>query len=442
MGRVDRQWLLEGWPHLPRDTQGEWFNTAPEDQRLPAFFRGDETVEIRNMHPEKPLLKSVLPGLRARLFVQRLEGDSSLFREIPCRAETLWLFPDREVGILLYRGSVPVADDEYVEILNLYGQWESLADPPEPVDFYNRRFRQEISPEPPPVAAPAPPPEPTPPQAPPAPAETPLHPELKALLQEVEALEARTMDMLKKAGLDPALVMAQAAALAAPEAAAGAGSLAELEQAIAEMDRQTASFLKPFGISPADMEKILAANPEAPLKPMDDIIADLRKAGFHKPEIEAQLKEADRLMKEATASLENLEQAAGKAGAEAANVPPQEPPPAAETPLTAEELLARHRRGESLGGLDLTGLDLSGLDFSGADFSGSVLEKVLFKKARLCRARFDGSILMDGDFTEADLTGASLLGARAGNAGFTGASLVTADLRRAISRTVDLPRPI
>lgn len=457
MGKVDEKWLLEDWPHFPRDTNWELFNAAPEDQRLPGFFTGDEKIEIINMHPRKPLLKSALPALRARIFVHQKEGDKEIFREVPCRAETLWLFPDREVGILLYRGTVAVADEEYEDILHLYGQWESMKEPPKSIEEYGRMFQEEISP----MAAPAdtleaPPPEPAPAAAP---AKAPdIHPELAALLKETQDFEAKTVAMLKKAGLDPDAVMKQ---FLPGEERAAAGSLEELGIAVAAMEKQTAEFMKKFNISTANIEKIMAPKPEAPLPSADEIIAGLRKAGIHKPEIEAQFKETEKLVQESLAALDNLEK---KKAAEAAPVPPAEaaaeappPPLPAGLALTVEEVMAKYGRKESLNSLDLTGLDFSGRKLAGADFSGAVLAGAIFTNGKLPQAIFKGATLKNADFHAADLSQADmeqadasggrfqnalLTGAKLSGGDFTGADFTDADLSRADAAGADFEEAV
>jgi len=408
MGKVDEKWLLEDWPHFPRDTNWELFNAAPEDQRLQGFFAGDEKIEIVNMHPEKPLIHSSLPALRARIFVHQKEGDKEIFREVPCRAETLWLFPDREVGVLLYRGTVTVADEEYEDVLHLYGQWESLKEQPKSLEEYGRMFQEELAPaEPPAEAAVAAPAEPVPEAAP---AKAPdIHPELATLLKETHDFEAKTVAMLKKAGLDPDTVVKQFLPV---EERAAAGSLEELSIAVAAMEKQTAEFMKKFNISTANIEKIMTPKPKAPLPSADEIIAGLRKAGIHKPEIEAQFKETEKLVQESLAALDNL---AKKKAAEAAPVPPAEA--AAETPpepapasliLTVEEVMLRYGRGDSLHGLDLAGLDFSGRKLARADFTGAVLTGAIFTNGTLPQAIFKGSILKNVDFCAADLSQANL----------------------------------
>lgn len=427
MGEVDDKWLLEDWPHFPRDTNWELFNAAPEDQRLPGFFTGDEKIEIGNMHPRKPLLKSSLPALRARIFVHQKEGNKEIFREVPCRAETLWLFPDRDVGILLYRGAVAVADEEYEDILHLYGQWESMKEPPKSIEEYGRMFQEELSPMamPAEAAAAAPSPEPAPMAAP---AKAPdIHPELAALLKEAQDFEAKTAAMLRKAGLDPDTVVKQFLPV---EERAAAGSLEELGVAVAAVEKQTTAFMKKFGITATDIEKIMAPKPEAPLPSADEIIAGLRKAGIHKPEIEAQFKETEKLVQESLTSLDNLEKQAAVKAAQAAQAPPPEPPvpSQAEAIVTMEYVLEKYWQGLSLSGLDMTGLDFSGQVMPGADFSNSTLERAIFKKSKLTGARFTGALMTESDFSAAVMDDALLNQVSAGKAKFAKASLQRADL--------------
>lgn len=429
LGKVDESWLLEDWPHFPKDTDWEYFNTAPEDQRLAGFFDGDEKLEIRNMDPRKGVIKSTLPSLRGRLFVHQQEKGQEIFKEVSCRAETLWLFPDREIGIILYRGIVAVADDEYEDVLHLFARWESLADQPKTIDEYRRIFEENLTPaeakaetapvEPPPESGSVP--------AAAPPAAPAIKPELASLLKETQDFEAKTTAMLKKAGLDPDAVVKQFSPV---EARAAAGSLADLGMAIAALEKQTAEFMKKFGIAAADVEKIMAPKPEAPIKSAEEIIAGLRKGGFHKPEIEAQLKETEKLVQGSLASLANLEKEAAARIDKAPQAPPPEPPlpPPAEAAVTLAYALAKYGRGESLGGLDLTGLDFSGQVLPGADFSNSILERAVFKKSKLAGARFTGAVMTESDFSAAVMDDAFLNQASAGKAKFVKASLQRADL--------------
>ena len=122
LGNFNRQWLEKTWPHLPLDTSAAYFHSAPPDQRMAGFFKGDEVIEIAHMHPQYPLLRSALPQLRARCFVNRREGTAEVFSEIETCAETVWLFPEQECGIVLYRGVSGISDSEADDVLHVMAQ--------------------------------------------------------------------------------------------------------------------------------------------------------------------------------------------------------------------------------------------------------------------------------------------------------------------------------
>jgi uncharacterized protein YjbI with pentapeptide repeats len=87
--------------------------------------------------------------------------------------------------------------------------------------------------------------------------------------------------------------------------------------------------------------------------------------------------------------------------------------------------------GEDLSGLDFSGYDLSGANLTNADLSGSNLGWAKLRDAYLCKARLD-----DCEFVGADLQAANLNECCGERTGFgatnlTGASLISADLRKA-----------
>jgi hypothetical protein len=108
LGAFDDAWLQREWPAFPPDTHLDFFQTAPEKQRLDAHFKGNETCEITNMNEQMPLLRFNLPRKRARCVFRRGE-DQGVFhgwRESPMVAETLYLFPNEGVAALLHRSVI------------------------------------------------------------------------------------------------------------------------------------------------------------------------------------------------------------------------------------------------------------------------------------------------------------------------------------------------
>lgn len=122
---------------LPNTIVPKHFNTAPVDQRLSGFFVGDEKIEIQNMHPLLPTIKSSLPAIRLRQFaIQKDSQGIEEFHEIGVRIDTLSLLPNLEYGILTYRSTCNVANIEADDISYIYSALEALSEDPKPIEYY------------------------------------------------------------------------------------------------------------------------------------------------------------------------------------------------------------------------------------------------------------------------------------------------------------------
>ncbi len=141
-GTYDETWLKERWPALPDDMNMEFFCIAPEDQFLPGHFTGSEDILITGMHPDMAEIRSRLPTRRVRAFVTRRNAETpedltkAVFEEMGLKPETLWLFPDVLRGVLLFRGLVRCADDEYSDLARLFTADDDPAQPPKPIEHY------------------------------------------------------------------------------------------------------------------------------------------------------------------------------------------------------------------------------------------------------------------------------------------------------------------
>ncbi|MET3915799.1 hypothetical protein ABID97_002581 [Variovorax sp. OAS795] len=124
LGAVGKPWLQKTWPHLPEDTAGGYFQSAPPDQRMAGFFVGNEAIELSHLHPEQPRIESALPALRGRCFALRGKGADAVFKEIETRAETVWLMPGLGLGAVLYRGTLDVDDEEAQNVACVVADWE------------------------------------------------------------------------------------------------------------------------------------------------------------------------------------------------------------------------------------------------------------------------------------------------------------------------------
>lgn len=451
LGKFDDAWLKNRWPHYPHDTDPEYFNSAPVDQRISRFFKGDEPLQIVNMHPVKAKINSCLPGVRARLFTNRVVNGKEIFTEIEARPETVWLLPGCDCGILLFRGVSKINDETMDEVTHLMGEWESMNTPPESLDYYHRKFLGIISPppaeavEPPPAAPPPPPPEvpkaapvsmPEPPKPP------PLPPEVEKMTAEANKLitdtEAKLEALLARMGV----TREQAMQRVTPKQPPKVMDVEATEALAAKTKLELEQLLKKMGVTPEEaMKRVRPASPvvnaETVLTESATAFAEIDKAlagiGFSREQAIARvfpgaaisaLNLADPLapIKKVLASLPSPsdipnEPVVAEAPAEAA------PPPPIGAPLTVEQVMERYRLKESLRFLDLSGLDFTGLTLDKADFTSCIFSGALFKRASLSGVIFTGTVLVDADFTDAVLDMSHIDGAQAAGARFVGAEL-------------------
>jgi uncharacterized protein YjbI with pentapeptide repeats len=140
-GTYDRRWLEEDFPGFARDTDPAFFNAAPADQRARGYFRGDEEYVLQNMHPSAPVLCGRLPRAAARVLLQR-RGSADL-EDLRMTLDTLVLLPDKDIGILVFRGAAPILEDDASDIGFALAACEDL-DAPRPAEQYKRSLDERL----------------------------------------------------------------------------------------------------------------------------------------------------------------------------------------------------------------------------------------------------------------------------------------------------------
>ena len=122
LGTYDEKWKRDLWPGFAADMDYTYFNRAPDDQQLDGFIEGGESIELTNMHPEHKVITSTIPEMSMRCFATSIEEDEEeKFQEIVMQRDTLWLFPELQRGIVIFRGTIEIEDEEYTNLkyLNL-----------------------------------------------------------------------------------------------------------------------------------------------------------------------------------------------------------------------------------------------------------------------------------------------------------------------------------
>lgn len=375
-GTYNKKWLQTRWPWYPEDFDWTYFNAAPADQQLPAFLKGDEELVFENMHPAHERLKSKLPALRARLFIDPVKGE---FREVSLALDTLWARPHEMKLVLVWRGNTEISHPKLREIKSLLLVTEALAEAPKGLPFYKALLEERLNADAKAAAAE---------DAADAKEDAENDAEIKAAETDADAMHAASdkavaeaeknisnaeakmdahLQALKQAEgagkMDPALLNAPARAATPAEIAQTYGVwLAELQKT----DAQLAKFYPP----PAELKK------------------DLEPA---EPEPEAEQDEDD-----------------------------------IEPDWTRERCIEHAKAKGSFAEADLTGLDLSGIDFSNLDFSEAVLTQ-----ANLTKTRFDGANLTETSLQEANAAEASFAKANLESADLSKAKLAKAAFKAA-----------
>jgi uncharacterized protein YjbI with pentapeptide repeats len=395
LGTYDDKWLKTRWPWFPADFDWGYFNSAPRDQQIDTYLRGDEPLAFRNLHPTLPVFHSRLPGVRVRCFVnERLADEQLRYREVPLALDTVWIDPAAMTLILVWRGVTAVRTFKFKEIEDIQIVAESLGERADPPETYREALMtaavldvdSEGSP-PPPTAA-----------------------DVDSEIVDVEREMADMDDQLQNMENEIARAEAEALSLLGQHKAA-------IESAGASID------FPPELAAPgaADIAAAFAAVTEA-----------LKR---HSPQDATLMKEFD------TNELASVEREMQAVAAEAQQA--EDETPEFSVKWTREAVIEHVGRGESLIGQDLRGLDLSGVNFAAGDLRNVILLNANLAGAtlvatRLSGADLSGANLTDADMSKANIDGADLTDAIAKKVSFQGASLRSSTLARVDLTGADL----
>jgi uncharacterized protein YjbI with pentapeptide repeats len=396
-GTYDARWLEEDFPGYARDTDPAFFSTAPADQRIAGFFRGDEQYVLENMHPSRPMIQGKLPGVAARILLRR-KGSRDV-EDVRTRLDTVVFLPGKEIGILVFRGTTIVKDDDAVEIDHSLSACEELGEPRSVEDYtraLDRRLDKDQSP-------------------------------LLALFED---------------DLVPAFAVgANLAALDLPLDTVGP-TTAGRESVLAESREEIVK----AGIDAAEVDEALAAGAALPAPagttPEPMAVPGPPKAGGGPPKLEAS-KLAEKLRVASLApdadiekklrALQDADTDALESYRKSAHF--QQPAGAldASERLRAREVMRELRtQGASFAALDWTGHDLSSYNLGKGDFRNTLLQGADLTGTNVAGADMSGAVLAHATLRNTCFDGATLEGANLGAAVMEGASFAGANLRQAV----------
>lgn len=340
-GTYGPAWQTSRYPYFPEDIDWRFFNAAPADQQIAGYFRGDEEIVLRHLHPEHALLETRLPGWRAHAFV--VAQGSDRLHDVGLALDTITVDADEGVVHCIWRGVTEVTREDLSDLAHLFvaheepGERNGLAG-------FTARYRgaldhkatEELAAEPEPV------------------------PESSSVVQRAAIL----------------------AAMVDPDAPGA--KWAHLDQAMTIRGDQSGDLMR------AVQEAMAARQREGALKPVFEDALGLAKAESVERELspeellelEMQLALGDLLEEDGDPVRDELRQAI----------------------LNGESLAGRDLSGADLSGFDLNGTDLRGAILTRANMSGTRLEDARLDGANLTEAElslasFDGCSLREADLT-------------------------------------------
>ena len=156
-GTFDEHYLQEHMPGLAPDINWDYFYRAPADQRFNDYLKGDESFSIKNMHPTMADISGKLPAVVGRCFIEQeavlddeISGtDKTLlsFKEIPLSLDTVYFFPNANIGVLVHRGTVEISHPQAKDIKKLLVAHQGLTDAPKAKEYYQQQLSLRTDPE-------------------------------------------------------------------------------------------------------------------------------------------------------------------------------------------------------------------------------------------------------------------------------------------------------
>lgn len=137
VGTYDQHWIENNFPNLAEDADMRLHNQAAEDQRTAKPWVGGEPYQLRCLHPQHPEICGHLPSFRVRGILQTQVGNHQpVHQNLKFNADTVWFFPDSDLGVMLYRAVVPVSTADATDAKALLIAYEHLAESPRPESHY------------------------------------------------------------------------------------------------------------------------------------------------------------------------------------------------------------------------------------------------------------------------------------------------------------------
>lgn len=153
MGTYNDAWFREQWPAFPNDFNWLFFNQSSPDQQLDTDFVGGEPYNLINLHPKHDTITGMLPCHQPRAFIRHvLDADKHAVSEVQLRSDTVWFFPENQLGVMIFRGAISVKDAEALDVKDVLLVSEEYGSDPKTLAHYadyiaNYKLSKAMEPE-------------------------------------------------------------------------------------------------------------------------------------------------------------------------------------------------------------------------------------------------------------------------------------------------------
>ncbi|WP_299491533.1 DUF2169 domain-containing protein [uncultured Shewanella sp.] len=138
MGTYNETWFRQQWPAFPNDFNWLFFNQSSPDQRVDSDFVGGEDYRLINLHPKLETISGTLPFHQPRAFIRHeLEANQYAVSEVKLQSDTVWFFPDKQLGVMIYRGAIAVKDAEALDVKDVLLVSEEYRSEPKSLAYYS-----------------------------------------------------------------------------------------------------------------------------------------------------------------------------------------------------------------------------------------------------------------------------------------------------------------
>jgi uncharacterized protein YjbI with pentapeptide repeats len=415
VGTFGSDYLEKYWPGFPGDFDARYFNAAPADQQVPGHLRGDEEIVLENLHPVHPIFATRLPGWRV---VCTREDEDGRYEIVPLVIDTLWINPDADQLVMIWRGRMTVQTPDALEIKRLGFLLEELASPLREASYYRDQLRALID-QRDADFQPEAPPEEVEQQVEVTPEAIPVEPDEKD-----RQLNAQLVAIRAAAGLPPETDVPPAELPPlTPEAQA------RFEQMMTQVEAEDRRHLEEEEAARWTREKVIAAvkNGElfddADLSTLDLSDCDFTEGDFRGAKLDNVDFSRSRLSRALLTGCSMERARLDSANVNEANLD--------EANLQEASLVQTSLIGASLVATDLTSAILDGANLSAAIAEQAILNGASLAAADLTKANLTGAVLSSTKCPKANFASATLASATCDHADFTAANFQRANMSNA-----------